>query len=172
MEYCRLLFCESCAILCSRLRLCLSSPSGNRSRVGSAQAGPFLLFAYKILPSVNCLAINISSLVLPYSDVATLAIPFLFLVIWTGTMIERSFSSLISVKTTILSLGLVFDCITKIGSCKAIAVFAIILSVSPWACGSLPSGFIAVRALLFNITISSALYPNFCRINGEDVIFI
>lgn len=40
-----LLLGNSCVILFSRLRLCLSSPSGNRSRVGSAQAGPFLLLA-------------------------------------------------------------------------------------------------------------------------------
>ena len=40
-----LLFGNSCAILSSRLRLCLSSSSGNRSRVDSAQAGPFLLLA-------------------------------------------------------------------------------------------------------------------------------
>lgn len=36
-----LLFGNSCVILFSRLRLCLSSSSGNRSRVDSAQAGPF-----------------------------------------------------------------------------------------------------------------------------------
>lgn len=36
-----LLFGNSCVILFSRLRLCLSSSSGNRSRVDSAQAEPF-----------------------------------------------------------------------------------------------------------------------------------
>ena len=44
-ENLELLFGNSCAILSSRLRLCLSSFSGNRSRVDSAQAGPFLLLA-------------------------------------------------------------------------------------------------------------------------------
>lgn len=44
-ENLELLFGNSCAILSSRLRLCLSSSSGNRSRVDSVQAGPFLLLA-------------------------------------------------------------------------------------------------------------------------------